>query len=313
MKTASNRLAMLGLAVLTTCGVMGLTACGGGGVDMPGAAETPASSVISGTATLGPIAGATVTAYGIAGGRMGEMIGSTTSDATGNFTMTLGNHAGGLMLQVKGGTFTDEATGATVALAPGEVMTAAMPGLAAGATASGVQVTPVTAMAQAMAQHMVGGMTDANIAAANAALGRYFSVADILHTQPMNPRLAGAAAGLGPDERHYGMTLAAMSQYAKDQNLANPSAMVSAMMADAADGVLDGQADTSPIPMQTGGMSGGMMGGTMNAGMMASTAGTSGLSMSMATFAGGAANASGMTAADIAALIQKLAASNGRL
>jgi hypothetical protein len=50
-------------------------------------------------------------------------------------------------------------------------MTTVMPTVAANAATSGIQVTPVTAMAQTMAQHMTGGMTDANIAAANTAMG----------------------------------------------------------------------------------------------------------------------------------------------
>jgi hypothetical protein len=76
------------------------------------------------------------------------------------------------------------------------------------------------------------------------------------------------------------------------------------MMDDAADGVMDGKANGSPISMPTGGMMGG-------GGMMASNAGTSGLSAAMTTFMNSSANASGLTAADMAALMQKLATSDG--
>ncbi len=59
-------------------------------------------------------------------------------------------------------------------------------------------------MAQARAQAMPGGMTDANIMAANTAVGNYFMVGDILHTQPMNPSVPGSAATATQDTKNYG-------------------------------------------------------------------------------------------------------------
>jgi hypothetical protein len=148
-----------------------LAACGGGG-SSEGITAASLASTISGTATKGPMSNATVAAYGISGGQTGAQIATATTDPSGNFTMTVGSYAGPVMLQVSGGSYTDETTGMLMTMAPGDVMTAVMPAIAAGATNGGVQVTPVTAMAQAMASHMSGGMTDANIAAANAAWAR---------------------------------------------------------------------------------------------------------------------------------------------
>jgi hypothetical protein len=42
---------------------------------------------------------------------------------------------------------------------------------------------------------MSGGMTLANIAAANTAMGNYISVNDILYTHPMNPLTLGSGSG----------------------------------------------------------------------------------------------------------------------
>jgi hypothetical protein len=47
--------------------------------------------------------------------------------------------------------------------------------------------------------------------------------------------------------------------------------------------------------------------------MMVPTAGTSGLATAMTNFINSVSNASGMTAADMAALIQKLNTSNGHI
>jgi hypothetical protein len=305
--TSDRRILMSPRLALFAAGMIGLAilaACGGGG-EGSGVAGDMVTGVISGTATKGPIANATVTAYGVNGGHVGDRIGAATTDASGNFTLTVGNHGGAVMLQVSGGSYIDEATGTSMVMAAGDLMTAAIPAVVAGATINNVQVTPVTAMAQAMAEHMAGGMSDANIAAANAAMGNYFAVADILHTHPMNPTVVASAGGADHDARNYGITLAAMCQYAKALNMANSSAMMTAMMNDAADGVMDGKAGASHVSMHMGGM--------MGERAMGSAAGTSDLSAAMTAFMNSPANKSGMTAADMAALIQKLGSGNGHI
>jgi len=80
---------------------------------------------------------------------------------------------------------------------------------------------------------MTGGMTGANITAANNAVGAYFMVGDIMFTPPMDPTVAGSGASATQVMKNYGMTLAAMSQYAET--------IVTTMMEDAPDGVMDGK------------------------------------------------------------------------
>lgn len=267
------RLRVVTAMIATT---MLVAACGGGGAaDNVGSGGT---GVVSGTVTKGPVGNASVTAYGVSSGQAGAQIGTASTDSKGNFSMTIGSYAGPVMLQMSGGSYIDEATGTSMTMAQGDVMTAVMPSVALNANSSGVQVTPLTAMAQAMAQHMTGGMTEANIAAANTAMGGNFLVSDILHVQPMNPLVAGSGAGASVDAQNYGMTLAAMSQYTQQTlRLSSSSAVVTAMMMDATDGVLDGMAGAAPVQM--GGMGG--MGGGM---MLPPTAGTSGMGAAMDVF-----------------------------
>ncbi|MDP3857685.1 MAG: carboxypeptidase-like regulatory domain-containing protein [Stagnimonas sp.] len=276
-------------------------ACGGGG-DGVGSGGT---GIINGAVVKGPVANATVSAYAVAGGRIGTAIGSATTDGNGNFTLPIGSYSGPLMLQASAGTFRDEATGTLMTMASSDVMTAALPSVASGAAVSGIHVTPLTSMAQTRALQMTGGMTDANIAAANIAMGNYFSVSDILRVAPMNPVLPGSGAAASTDARNYGMTLAAMSQYTLSIGLANTSALVTAMMNDASDGMMDGKNGSSPISM------------TMREGResfwMAPTAGTSGLATGMTNFVMSPANKSGLTATDVAPLVQKLSSFNGKL
>lgn len=284
--------------ILTTLALSIITACGGGG-----SATTQGS--ISGTVTKGPMSNATVTAYAINNGQTGTQIATATTAANGSFSMTMGSYVGPVMLQVSGGAYTDEATGTIMNMAPGDVMTAVMPTIMAGAAISGIQVTPVTSMAQTMAQHMSGGMTDTNIAAANTAMGTYFTVNDILHTPPMNPLVTNSGPGASIDAQNYGMVLAAMSQSAKTINMTVSSAFVTAMMSDASDGVMNGKMGANQISMSMGGMM-----GTSN---MASMAGTSSLATAMTGFTNSAANVSGLTTTDMAALIQKLTNSSGQI
>lgn len=279
---------------------LALSACGGGGSSVDAGISTPVQGAISGTATKGPMNKATVTAYGISAGQMGAQIGTATTDANGNFSMTIGSYAGPVMMQVSGGSYTDEATGTVMPLAAGDVMTAIVPSIKAGATNSGIQVTPITAMAQAMAQHLTGGMTDANIAAANTAMGNNFSVGDILHTAPMNPLAAGSGVGTSQDAQNYGMTLAAMSKYAQTQGMSSSSAMVTALMNDATDGVLNGMAGSMPVQM--GGMAGGVP--------LPASAGASGMGAAMGAFMGSAQNRSGVTTT---ALMNRLNGTSGQV
>jgi len=292
MKTLKILFSMLALSIITACG-------GGGGATVQGS--------ISGTATKGPVSNATMTAYAISNGQIGAQIATATSDANGNFTMITGGYAGPVMLQMSGGTYIDEAKGTNMSMATGDVMTAVMPTVAAGANVTGIQVTPVTSMAQTRAQAMAGGMTDANITAANTAMGNYFMVSDILHVQPMNPLVAGSgvAVGITQDMKNYGLTIAAMSQSATTLNMTVSSAFVTAMMSDASDGIMNGKMGNTSVTMGTG-----MMGGTS---MMPITAGTSSLATAMTGFMGSNKNVSGLTAVDMATLIQKLTISSGQI
>jgi hypothetical protein len=263
---------------------------------------------VSGTAFMGAMSAGTVTAYSVTNGTMGPMIGSGTVDATGNFSIPLGAYAGTVMLQVSGGTFMDPANGTTMTMQSGDVMTSCISSVTAGSTTTGVQVTPLTSMGQMMAQYMSGGMTAANVAAANTAVGNYFMAGDILMASPMDPSMMGSASGATQAQKNYGMSIAAMSEYAKTIGMTvSSSAMVTSMMKDASDGTMNGMMGSTSINM--GGMGGGMMGGTM----MQSNAGTTGLATAMTTFVGSSMNKSGATTTDMQPLVNKLTTSTGAI
>lgn len=295
---------LLGIGEVATSGTGTGISTGGTGTTV-----TPMNGLISGTASNGPLAGGTIMAFAINNGTMGAQLASGATDTEGNFTMSLGNYSGSVMLQINGGTYTDLATGTTMTMTAGNVMTAMISSISTGSTITGIQITPLTSMAQAMAQNMAGGMTDANITAANTAIGNYFMVSDILHTQPIDPLVTGSGTGANQDMQNYGITLAAMSQYAESIGMANSSGIITVMVNDASDGIMNGKMGGTSIT--TGTMGGGMMGGGSS--MMQSTAGTSGLATAMTTFMGSTMNKSGLTATSVQSLITQLAASNGTI
>lgn len=213
--------------------------CGGGG-DTSGSPSGGAGTV-SGAAAKGPVSGATITVYAIQqDGTRGGQIGSGQTDAQGNFSISMGSHSGPFMLQMSGGNYMDEATGSIMRMDPNDVMTCVISQMPAGSTVSGIQITPLTSMAQSMAQNMPGGMNQMNINRANSAFGNYFGVSDMTTTHPMDPTMNGSGASATQDMRNHGMAMAAMSQYAKNIGMPHSSGMVTAMMNDASDGRMDG-------------------------------------------------------------------------
>ena len=102
------------------------------------------------------------------------------------------------------------------------------------------------------------------------------------------------------------MTLAAMSQYARTAGMSASSALVTAMMKDASDGMMDGSAAGAQIQMGMGGMMGGSP-------LMPATAGSNGLAAALTTYMNSGANMSGLNSSDVAVLIQRLTTSTGKI
>lgn len=242
----------------------------------------------------------------------GPQIASTGVDASGRFSMSLGAYAGPVMLQVAAGTFSDQASSTMMQMGADDVMTAALPSVASGEKVSDICITALTSIAQARAAALSGGMTGSNIGTANSDVGTYFMVNNILTTQPIDMTVTGSGTTVGvtQDRINYGAVIAAMSEYADGLGMSTSSAFIVAMMEDASDGTMDGMKNGSQIQMG-GMMGGGMMGGSGS--MMPSTAGTSGLATAMTDFMDSVMDHSGLTSADVNALVQRLALSDGTI
>lgn len=201
-------------ALTTVSAAIVLVACGGGG-SSSSAAPAPTTTTISGAAVKGPVSGATVT---VKKASDGSVLKTTTTGAGGSYSVDV-DYTGDVVVEVSGGSYTDEATGLSTALAaPLKSVLSAK-----GGAVSGI-VTPLTTMAYSSAFSAPGAAVTAsafNTQATNLATQFKLTAADLAAT----PVVTGTTNA-------YGKVLAALSRYMQDQNMALP-ALVNTTFTDA--------------------------------------------------------------------------------
>lgn len=200
------------LSALVGCGGGG----GGGGSAPPTDPNPPAqTNKISGVASKGPIVGGTVTAYKIVNNTKGALIVSGITAVDGTYSLDLGTYSGPVLLEISGGTYTDEATGISK---PGTTLHAAVPNASGTISAA---ITPFTELAYQLAGPAT--LTSAVINSSNKRVADAFKLYDIINVLPVAPTKSVLDAlpttVQGQDRRDYTLALAAFSQVAKDKSL----------------------------------------------------------------------------------------------
>lgn len=201
-----------------------LVACGGGGDPTP--SPTP-TTTIAGTAVKGPVTGATVT---VKKASDGTVVGTATTATGGTFSVNVA-YQGDVIVEVNGGTYTDEATGVTTTLSsPMKTVLNA-----SGATVTGV-VTPLTTMAFTSSFPGGTGATAAAFKSAADKLATQFQLTgvDLTTTTPVVTGTTNA----------YGNALKAISQYLKD-NSTTLGAITTQTMTQAQWGTFSGKFSTA--------------------------------------------------------------------
>lgn len=207
MKIKAISLLITALTALTLWG------CGGGG---GGGGST--STTVSGIASKGPITGATVVVYAITAGAKGAALGSfSPTPASGSYSVNIGSYTGPVLVESTGGTYTDEATGATLQTVG---VLRAFADNATGATS--VAVTPLTEMA-AVNILAAGTITPASIKTGNAAIANTFGVSDIIGVLPVNAASAPGSATTAQID--YGLALATLAKYMQTKSFTLVQAM----------------------------------------------------------------------------------------
>lgn len=216
--------------LIATATALVLVACGGGGDG--GSTVGGTSTTLSGAVVKGPVDGAQVCAYALAGNTKGALLGAcATTDTDGNYTLNLPVGSGPLWLQASGGTYIDEATSLSTLLSAGGPLSTLI--TANGGTVNAM-LTPLTTLALNSAVATVGGSGTLNAAAFSAAETQLLSTFNLPASLDINGTLPAFGAGINS----YGTALTAISQMVKNgtklDNLLtnnNPSELATAFAA----------------------------------------------------------------------------------
>ncbi len=205
-----SRISMLCLAVVFSLAPF-LAGCGGSG----GSVDT-ASTTLSGIASKGPVASATVTAYSVLNGAKSAVLGSVLTDSIGGYSLDIGAYTGPVLIEVTGGTYKDEATGIKTALA--STLRSAVP------NASGAVPASVTALTEAAVQNAMaaaGGLTAVNMKAENDNVKTQVGF-DPVSTKPADAT-ESASATASAASKAYAAYLGSVSQYIQNNPGATPA------------------------------------------------------------------------------------------
>ena len=187
----SMRSKFLGVLAISATAVF-LVACGGGG----GGGTATTTTTISGSAVKGPVSGATVTVRNAA---TGAVLGTTTTGAGGLYSIDI-SFTGDVLIEVSGGTYTDEATGlATPLSTPLRVVLNANGGAVTGIA------TPLTTMAYTYALGSGSSVSASAFNTAATTLANQFQLTGV-NLATTTPVVSGSLNG-------YGRVLSAISRY----------------------------------------------------------------------------------------------------
>lgn len=230
---------------------------GSGGGNTP--QERP-KGVLEGKAVDALIIGGTLSVYSWENGVKGQLLGSTITDQTGNYSLSIQTPSKPVLLELVGGHYIEEASGRRVDLNSRHKLRA-VTYYESGQSLS-VMVTPWTNVAAAFAQYQMRtqGLNANNAITSSASALAAIVDVDILNTVPWDVTHESSES-IFTDELKYGITLAAASSltaWASEQNGLQPHTtytsinLAEMMYLDVlADGVLNGNgyritADGSP-------------------------------------------------------------------
>ncbi len=179
----------LGAGLALAAGLV--TGCGSDS-NTPAAAAVGSTTTLSGNVVKGPVTGSTVKALSLSG----TVLGTTTTGPNGSYSLSI-SYDGDVVIEVQGGTYVDEASGATTTLGQLKAIVNAAGG------AQTANITPLTYLAYG---YSGGTRTGFNTAMTNLATQFGLGSTNLITTLP-------AVTGTTND---YGRVLRAMSQHVKN-------------------------------------------------------------------------------------------------
>lgn len=224
--------------------ILTLFGCNGGSGGSSSSAPT-SSKTIAGNAVKGTVSGGTIKFYTLkSDGTKDTLLGSATTDTTGNYKVLLTiTPTYPILVEATGGSFIDEVTGTTVSLEVSDSLTAMLCSETSQAT-----ITPLTHMAATRARtlaatglSLVSACTSSNIGTS-----QQFMIGDIVKTLAVSANNTSQVSTATREQRAYGLVMAGMVQEAQAIGV-RAFDLVNALATDMTDGIMDGKNGSNSI------------------------------------------------------------------
>ncbi|MDP4639142.1 MAG: hypothetical protein NWS69_00120, partial [Pseudomonadales bacterium] len=217
--------------------------------------------LVSGAATKGPIRGANVAFYALDGFGFasGAAVASTTTDSSGNFSISLPASVGAVLVETRGGSFIDESDQETDPARKRQIVLAATEGfvsiLATGA--STVAVTPFTealvTRARSEAQATGGFLTRLDTAVSDFSAVTGFNVLTTVPADPLAPASTATA-----EASQYALMLGGIANVTNNMAIQLGSAtptydIIKAVIDDLVDGTVNGKRYSNAVTVTVAG------------------------------------------------------------
>ncbi len=249
----------LGLILMVSLSLIGCGSNSGGGPK-----HRPAAT-IKGFAVDAQIVGGTVSVFGFKNGVKGDLLGSAITDEQGFYRIDLAAPDQHILIEVKGGSYTEEASGVGVTLKESQFMRAVT--FYRSGTSVDLMITPFTHIAAGLVAYKVGQGVPVQTAVteASTAISTLLGI-DILSTVPLNITDPNNTNITMTDGLAYGFWAAGLSAWTAEASLQNGSepheiwtsiAFSQVMYRDISeDGLLDGKGkktfNDSPVDLAVG-------------------------------------------------------------
>ncbi|NRF13731.1 hypothetical protein HRJ43_05560, partial [Vibrio coralliilyticus] len=201
--------------ILTILSILSLSSCGGGGGDGDSSPQSRKTGTITGTVFDAPISGGVVTAYEYKNGVLGRELGQTKTNASGEYTLNVDSASMPVYIKVQGGGYRDPFSNNVVRTSSnGVIELASVINFSEGETAQ-VMITPMTYMAQGLAEYKIKKEGQSASSAINSALSTINSMYGF-NVNTVNPVdiTTGGHDAVATDGHKYGALLTAYSSYA---------------------------------------------------------------------------------------------------
>lgn len=283
-----------GISVVSIfCALALLNSCGGGGGGGGETSGAPTSGVQTGTASGtvidGPISGATVDIFDFTGNVKGLKLGTGTTDANGNYSITLTPRPSGpVMVIASGGSYIEDATGTQTTLGASDQFMEIVPATSIVSGTLTAHVNPLSHIAANLVQAASGSLSlDNAITAAKGVLGQQYgvSIKDLASNVPVSASSPSITTPPSMNQRQSGVVIAGLSQLANTMGVRTVD-LIKAFGDDYSDGKFDGKKGAVSITVPK------INGGTV---ALTGTTALADLQAAMTTFLASNRNQSGLT------------------